>query len=363
MSKSSTENEAQTGGKLYDQGAYGCVFIPSLICKDEVGIKTPNSDNRDITIDKLISVKEADEEYRIGSIIRRLPLWKNYFIVAEKICVPAARKEQIEPDLNKCKILNTVGLEGYRLLRMRFGGVPLDIHKMNIREYRFEDFAIHLLEAGAMLSLFGIVHRDLHFGNVLVDNINVPRIIDFNLSLDIRKPIQEKNLVHSFSVNYVQESPDYCLINGLVNGIDGYDIIEQLLSGRNTLNRIVSVLGVSKDIMRKQLSDFYKNSNLVLQKDIVGWFRKYWATIDAWAIGIILTHLVGGLIMLDNFRKGEWQQNKLENRLIPILRNMCNFNPMQRLNCVEALALLDPENFIIKKFGRTWIRPAHRRPV
>lgn len=347
------EDDLQTGGKLYDQGAYGCVFTPPLICKDDDGSR------EDSKIDKLISVKDANEEFRIGSIIRRLPLWKNYFIVAEKMCVPAARKNQVEPDLNKCKILNTVGLEGYRLLRMRFGGVPLDIYKMNIRAHRFEDFATHLLEAGAMLALFGIVHRDLHFGNVLVDNENVPRIIDFNLSLDIRKPIDNRNLIHSFSVNYVQEPPDYCLINGVVHGLDGYDIIEKLLSDRKELNRIVSVLGVSKDNMRMQISDFYRNSNIVQQRDIIGWFRKYWATVDAWAIGVILTHLAGGLIMWDHFRKEEWQKG-LGNRLVPILRDMCNFNPMGRLNCVEALARFDPENYIIKKYGGAWI---HRRRV
>ena len=338
----------RTGGKLLDKGGYGCIFVPPLVCKDT----RPSGKDDMNTIDKLMKANDAKEEFTIGERVRRLPLWKNYFIVADMMCVPAPANQQKDKDIGKCKVIDTKSLEGYRLLRMRFGGQPLDLYRMNIYAHKFGDFAKHIIEAGALLSLFGIVHRDLHFGNILVDSENVPRIIDYNLSIDVQRPVVRGNLLHTFSVNYIQEPPDYCLINGLIQGMDGYDTIEKIVNERQILGKLVSVLGIGKAEMREQLVDFYGKSKLIQNNDIEGWFRTYWDKIDSWSIGVILTKILSGLMLWPQFRKGELPT--LQQTLIPVLREMCNFDPSRRINCVVALAKLDPQNFIVKKFGREW---------
>ncbi len=82
-----------TGGKLYDQGGYGCVFIPPLTCEpgSEVG---ESSKNGIIEIDKLLTDDEAAVEYSIAEKIHRIPLWRNYYLVSTSMCTPSPRNQQ-----------------------------------------------------------------------------------------------------------------------------------------------------------------------------------------------------------------------------------------------------------------------------
>ncbi len=59
-----------SGGHLMDEGMYGCIFTPSLRCKnkkDQPISKTP-------LLSKIISTESAELEYSITSIIRGIPL-------------------------------------------------------------------------------------------------------------------------------------------------------------------------------------------------------------------------------------------------------------------------------------------------
>jgi hypothetical protein len=42
-------------------------------------------------------------------------------------------------------------------------------------------------------------------------------------------------------------------------------------------------------------------------------------------------------------------------QLMPLLRRMCAINPIQRVDCVQALYYLQPDHFIIRKYGKAWL--------
>ena len=170
----------QYGGKMIDYGTYGCVFSSSLQCKNK---KAPHvkEDAAHPPISKLISTEHAKVEYKISSLIRQIPLWKNYFAVSESICEPA--KKQTEKDIDMCPVLEEKSLSEFRILSMTYHGVPIDAFRVNLTTFKPLEFISHLLEAGALLTLSCVVHRDIHRGNILVDQHHVPRLIDFNLSI------------------------------------------------------------------------------------------------------------------------------------------------------------------------------------
>lgn len=75
------------GGKLFDQGMYGCMFAPALHCKYKKKLAlddTKPEDNVNYPITKIILKEDAEMEYSIGSMIRRIPLWKELFLCIGK---------------------------------------------------------------------------------------------------------------------------------------------------------------------------------------------------------------------------------------------------------------------------------------
>jgi serine/threonine protein kinase len=222
----------QTGGKMLGEGAYGCVFAgPVLKCKGDSVAKLPkNTQVKDgMPLTKITIKSEADDEFSIAKQIQKIPLWKNYFLVAESICEPAPKQEQIQ----ECDIIKGKELNKYRVLTSSYGGVPIVSYKLNFYKNSFEDIFKHLLEAGALLALFGVVHWDLHLGNILVDSAAVPRIIDFNLAKNMREKAIPNELSIKFRFDLFQLPPDSSLVVGVYKGVDPYVAIEQIIKGKD----------------------------------------------------------------------------------------------------------------------------------
>jgi|UniRef100_A0A6C0BIC4 serine/threonine protein kinase len=334
-----------SGGHLMDEGMYGCIFTPSLRCKnkkDQPISKTP-------LLSKIISTESAELEYSIASIIRGIPLWKNYFAVATSICEPSLK--QTDEDISKCEVITSKPLSAFRILSMTNGGSPLYQYRFQVDSFDMMNFFTHLIGAGALLSLFGIVHRDLHQGNVLVDNETVPRIIDFNLSI-IKENVTEDELSHSHNVMLPQESPDATLVNAISLGYKRSQVIRSILLKKPIIKKIRSLLGVSYEKMLHSLDQFTSTSKSMQSGDTLLWFNTYWRTIDSWSIGVIILELLSTFSLWSGFAL---TITKHKAQLFPLLRRMCAVNPLQRVDCVQALYYLQPNHFIIRKYAKAWM--------
>ena len=88
------------GGKIKGYGAFGCVFQPSLTCKD------PNNTiiNKDY-VSKLQNNEEGEKEMRIGKYIKKnLNNYEDYTIIPESKCKPASTQK--DKDIKKCIFFN-----------------------------------------------------------------------------------------------------------------------------------------------------------------------------------------------------------------------------------------------------------------
>jgi serine/threonine protein kinase len=335
-----------SGGKLIGDGQYGCVFTPPFVCKHKKKQQSIE-EQEDLQISKLILTPYAKKENDISILIRKIPLWKNYFVVSETMCEPAA--SQTDKDLSKCQLIDKEKLSQFRLLFMTYGGNPLTIHRFSLSTFDFLSFSKHLIAAGSLLQLFGIVHRDIHNGNVLVDSDDVPRIIDFNLAIFIE---QESTIQLQHQYNYLlsQEPPDSTLVNAIQLGYSPEQVLSSIIYKKPIIKKISQLLKISVDDMFQELEDFYHASKSVKQGKDTKWFQLYWRTIDSWAIGVIL---IEQLYQLSLFKGFSW--NQIQSTLQPVLIGLCHVSPLERIDCVQALFALDPNHFIIRKYASAWL--------
>lgn len=347
---------SQTGGRMIGDGVYGCVFMPKMKCKPgtTITIKDASSGKKEQLVSKIIDPESASIEFHLSKSISQIPLWKNYFVISESVCTPSIQQD--EPDLKKCDALQGESLSSFKMLSMPYRGDSLHLHRFPVLSFDFMKFVHHLIEAGALMTLYNIVHRDLHQGNVLVDHLHVPRIIDFNLSFRADQHITSSALSHRFDPNIAHEPPDSALVNGIYHHKmykqDPTLAILAIMDKKNILKRIRSVLGGSYHSMQMDLEDFYRSSKSAKTGDTVSWFHMYWSKIDSWAIGVILVDMIFDFINIRGFGP---IYAKLKGTLEPILKDMCQVNPIKRIDCVHALNRLDPNNFIIRKYAQNWL--------
>jgi len=353
------ENQIMEGGRLLDQGLYGCLFTPQLLCKGTS--KVPRTSRVKPMISKLISKETALLEHAIGERIRRIPFWRHYFAVSESICLPA--EKQVDRDMALCEPLKHEMFDNFRILSMRYGGSSLSNVRFALQEFDLLGFVKHLLEAGALLTLHGVVHRDIHSKNIIVDSHYVPRIIDFNLSIQDYQRVTTNDLTHQYSPTLMQLPPDYVLMNALQRVHSSRKIIltyekvaQDILYKRQFTKKMASVLGFSMEDMKSKMDAFYayisSQAQAEQKNNLVHWFHEFWPVIDSWAIGANVVQLISHLSQWPQFQ-GIW--NTVKMKLLPVLRGLCAIHPLERMDCVEALHILNPGNRVIAKFGVQWL--------
>lgn len=344
-------NMESVGGKLFDEGLYGCIFTPQLECTpgSKRGKSDIDTDAIHPPVSKLILKDDAELEFFISKMIRKIPLWKNYFVVSETICDPAPTQK--DKDISRC-IDNPRHIVNYSILTMPFGGQPMSIYRFNVKGFDFMPFVTHFIECGALMNLFGIVHRDIHQGNILIDKQHVPRIIDFNLSIPVISNVTSADLSHKYEFSIAQEPPDSALVNAIAHNYKPDKVIEDITFKRPSIKQIKNVLGVSNQAMANELEIFYNKSKAVKAGDTLKWFQIYWRTIDSWAFGINLIDLISRMSLWPEFNI-TWR--RVQGKMVPLLRRLCAISPVHRIDCVQALNYLDPNSFIIRKYAKGWL--------
>ena len=320
-----------------------------MICKKKAEQPRLSTDNRPL-LSKIIDKEDAEVEMNIANIIRKLPLWKNYFAVAESICEPS--EKQTDKDITKCEFLTNKSISKFRLLSMTHRGTPWYTYRFDNSTFDFMSFVSHLIEAGALLTLFGIVHRDLHQGNIIIDDENVPRIIDFNLAVLKNSKFTSSDLIHTYNINTTQEPPDSTLVNAITLGYVGENVIQSLVYKKLIVKKISSVLGISHNEMIDSLQQLIGISSPIQTGNIVEWMTHYWTTVDSWAIGVLIVQFISNYSLWPSFAP---VLKKHSSKLFPLLRRMCAVSPIQRVDCIQALYYLNPNHFIIRSYGKKWI--------
>jgi len=244
---------------------------------------------------------------------------------------------------------------------MPFGGTGIFDKQFDLSKISVLELFQHLLEAVSILNLHGIIHNDLHGGNILIDDNNVPRIIDFNKALFSYEPVGERELTFIYSASYSQISPDYHMINGAVQNIGEDFLIKDFIlkRSRTLINPLRVFFGVTENDIEEHFENFIAKSKSYKNRDFQGWFSSHWRTLDSWSLAVIFLEIIYSFSFFPSFESGKWKYEK--KRVLSVLGKMLSINPFERLDCIQALNELDKssknpgENFVLNKIAKNWL--------
>jgi len=251
---------------------------------------------------------------------------------------------------------------------MPYGGK--DLYSVSLSQKEEIDFFVyfrHILEAGALMLLNGFIHFDIYSRNVLIDKNNVPRLIDFGQSFS-RKDISLKTIFERWKVLKPEESatepPEITFLTAMYepHHYSFEDTVKYIMPQKRIFSVIEKMLGVSVKQQIHELAKFFQNSLAFQNRDYEKFWRLYYVGFDSWSIGVMFVQLLNKLMFSYKFiESSEWKLKKKV--VLNILRKMTHSNPKERIDCVEALAILDPFNSIYQEYGTDWVerRRAQRK--
>tara|TARA_Y100000389_G_C17461454_1_gene522049 strand:+ start:2109 stop:3260 length:1152 start_codon:yes stop_codon:yes gene_type:complete len=180
--------------KLLSQGGFGCIYYPGLSCKGK------SSSKKTKAVTKLQAKGfNTDNEFKIGNLVKKIPLSKDFFLPVIKTCPIDIRKID-KGLLSECKIIKK-STNKYILMDVAY--VPNkpftqifregDINKKHFLLTLTETYSYLLLAIKNLVNIY-IVHFDLKAVNILYNSSTKdPQIIDFGISLPIKK-INDNNI-------------------------------------------------------------------------------------------------------------------------------------------------------------------------
>ena len=336
------------GGAVIGQGTYGCAISPPLLCRGQA--RDARLATKGKQVGKLTLQTDAMTELHIAKILRTTSLWKHYFILPELTdCQPVAAGSS---NWDTCKITKTETEKTLKQVISDFGGRSFSsLAGKNLRPGSFDYFFFfeHLLEACAYLALNGVVHYDLHRSNILIDPLGVPRLLDFGMSFSARNI--DNNIIGNrwkvYDPKYDSEPPEVTIITGIRDKLHISKAIDECIYGKPVFSLAEEILGISKSTVKSQIQEFTEKSASFQKKDWVAFWRTYWTGFDAFAIGAVLLNVLKVQITLPEF-VGDSRWIQRGDKIMEILAKIIHPDPSERYDCVEALAMWDSENVLLK---------------
>jgi serine/threonine protein kinase len=331
--------------RLLSEGAYGCIYIPPLMCKE----KTTRTKMATLAAQQPMLTKLQKHEYTTEELesvreIRKLPLAQHYFLLPEpEICHPNVREEALVK--KSCDVTKGESFKDLTMIQIPYGGKSLRAAEINMRTFSFRAFMIHLLEAGALLNKNGWAHADLHDGNVLVGQvITTPRIIDFGklirLSEADPEEIRQRFLVYEAGYEHI---PPECLwFSGLLKtNFTAEQLLEKVPAMKDSMSQLVNYAGYSREEQQADFRAFagqYIKENKARATELPIFWHAISAKFDSWSIGVLFLYMLRNFLHVPVFVQGEYATSK--DTILRVIHGLCSLNPYKRLLPQEALRLL-----------------------
>ena len=237
-----------TKSKLLAQGSYGCVYYPGYTCS--------GNKKEDKYVTKLSRNDKATKvEYEIGKLVKKIPNYSKRFIIIEKKCLIKPKK--IDSMKEDCNFIKKKYYSSYVLLYSKYLKSKELAHVLTSQEisyYKLIELTKTIYNRITELYSVGIIHMDLHFGNILVSNKNGHiYVIDFGLSLDVNHFFKDNDLNLSYLnerwFNYKTDWPSWTL---------EYIFISLIVKEKEKLNKINILSTITE----------YYNANKVLNNNL-----------------------------------------------------------------------------------------------
>ena len=281
----------QLGGALFSEGAYGCVFYPSMYKRSKYKYVSKIQRNN----------FSAKNEIYIGNVVKEHPYFLNHFVPvvdSQSIDIKKIDDEDIE-ECNIFKKYKTSDFLNMKIYYVKGNNFLSYILTNKSSDFNFVSLLInsynHLLNSLHMLTSMNIVHYDLKGNNIMFNEINkLPLILDFGLSIKMDE-LKADNMDKFFYI-YAPDYSPWCLeihyISYLikVNKDPSISDLENMVSqyvdnDTNPINILFSqdFIDKYKRLCMNQLKK-YKSMGSV---DAISYILTTWKTWDNYSLSII----------------------------------------------------------------------------
>lgn len=308
------------------QGAYGCVYKQNLDCSNDKNANKKQNNKIKEYLTKVHMKKEnAKSEVEVSEKIRQIKNYERYFSPVLESCT-ASLAEINKSDIEKCKLVKDTEAKYFTTKVRYIVGNTMDEYidkftslskSKSSSPKRQQEKIIYMceyLEKGAkILNKNGIVHFDLKESNVIVDETDRPIIIDFGLSIILKKLVTQKDFADAFYYfTYDKAEMRYepwCVEIALLSYLSQQQDFEELLSKEDADKAIEIVNNYIDAVLPTEPTDLQdkgfiieanikeykerKQSNIKKfvgkkVRDLVDELMKTYDKWDKYAIGIIM---------------------------------------------------------------------------
>lgn len=285
--------------KLIDQGGFGCIFYPGIECDGSIS-KNPKY------ISKLHKKNyHVVNEYNIGKMVSKIPLYEYYFAPTVSMCnIDIAKIDKRERDM--CRVISREKSNSkFVIMKMPYvKNVSLvkyitnpNIDKKEIVTYIMDSYK-SLLHSLKILNLNGIVHFDFKLPNLLIDiKTKNPIIIDFGLSIPVNdiEPKTYSKYFYTHNAAYYIWCIDIHIINYVinVNSTLTYDELVALIDTNINANQALHMFSESfiKRYRELTISTYKKYANMP-SENIVKELVKNYNTWDNYSLSILFLSMI-----------------------------------------------------------------------
>ena len=324
---------------ILGEGSYGCVIRPPALCKKSKVRATTK------IVGKLLKKKNAEIELRIGALVKGIPSWERYYIIQEEDNCDSSNFKEIRREYAEdCRILQDDHLRISNLTQTisTYGGKTLHETFPTSSFHYIQSFR-HVLEGVHKLQGQGICHFDLKEGNMVIDEHNVIRFIDFGAAFvgDTTTDANVVRRIYDFIPEYNTLSPEVSVQNGLYYKKHTMrELYHDTIYKKYVFVLMESFLGIPREKCRDDLEKFW--TTYYAEKEGEGWdefFRKYWRMWDTWAVGVIFIKILKRCLLYSTFIENTWKPHGLV--IKEVLRGLLEVDPRKRLSAEGALKMLD----------------------
>ena len=285
--------------KLIEQGGFGCIFYPGIECDGSIS-KNPKY------ISKLHKKNyHVVNEYNIGKMVSKIPLYEYYFAPTVSMCnIDIAKIDKRERDM--CRVISREKSNSkFVIMKMPYvKNVSLvkyitnpNIDKKEIVTYIMDSYK-SLLHSLKILNLNGIVHFDFKLPNLLIDiKTKNPIIIDFGLSIPVNdiEPKTYSKYFYTHNAAYYIWCIDIHIINYVihVNSTLTYDELVALIDTNINANQALHMFSESfiKRYRELTISTYKKYADMPAE-NIVKELVKNYNTWDNYSLSILFLSMI-----------------------------------------------------------------------
>ena len=332
------KRELMFGGSLIFNGDNGCVFDKPGICTNRI-LTQRNRLNRNNTTKKFYKIirKEGDSyknELDNSEMFHKIPDYQDYFVLIDDVCEAETPPQGWE----HCRLFRP-GLQKvpYLQLKMNYAGeiLPYYIHHKERLYKNWLRIQINVAEALKQLHIRGWVHGDLHYGNIIVDDLDKARIIDFGLSYNINR-IRDSDINLDFLPEFNNYAPELDYVAGTSSGSDPLSVINKIYLKKKILEKIDDIFPSEEGVVG-DIQNFARFHEPPI--DVKRFINSYAKPSDIWTIGYDFFTIYMEMISDNRMVASDFYKKNHRNQML-LLKAMLQVDPRFRFNIDQVLTAL-----------------------